>query len=782
MDTSCHGAYSSDQQMFPTLYDSQTPSTSYGPSIAGPNFPQSHHPGAYYASQVHNYHLPPVPGLPYPSTSMPNSPMRKKCEQPSALYPERMVPAAPDNRKIANTQAWMNDHCFMNYAQQHEYRTGSAPSSVMSMSRMSHLSSATEDTSMLSVNTQITELRQLSDLRAQMHTSAPSSSSSCIENMGPDHVKFIETVNKYIEKITVHVNHVDKKVAQEMVRAVFMMATRNDFERADVDKLEKMMKTLIQRWLRQNDTEDEIVETILRIMTRFSADGKTKQIMAKWMMYYADELLETFIRWMDPAQKSCKYALNTVHSLVGMVDRNRYGKDTKEQILDRTTRVMKEMDEKGDHYFINTYKSKQYVFDLVRRVFNGSDTWRQLFESKGGIQLLLRMLKKEVNESVVYRIARAIFAMVCSTDLTYAKKFVQLDGVKTVSYLLANPNCSERVALDVMLCLRVVSDVEGVRNADLRETISRALSMMGIFRNNPYFLHVAFDFLGNISTTRNGSANANKDFIADCGIIEGIINLLQTYNKRRDETVVKNLISSMLWSLHVFTGGCSSPERNISVRKRLILFDGAPSLLLNELAHPVDLSSRLYVISLFARLVDADQLNHPPILFAINVDNNSMTDVLFEIITTTANSLSVYFLNIIECCIFVEEKRTINKSSEKGNSQKKSIIQKAYALLTSLANCNTNFGNSIRYLCSSYQIWDLLLACEDSDVVKSTIDFLMFMIKDEAVREQLSKDCSLVEAIRSLTIQMNDNGSAAQFLLFHLMAESDTMVSFTPML
>lgn len=43
-----------------------------------------------------------------------------------------------------------------------------------------------------------------------------------------------------------------------MVRAVFMMATRNDFERADIDKLEKMMKTLIQRWLRQNDTEDDV--------------------------------------------------------------------------------------------------------------------------------------------------------------------------------------------------------------------------------------------------------------------------------------------------------------------------------------------------------------------------------------------------------------------------------------------------------------------------------------------------------------------------------------------
>ncbi|KAM3724316.1 Armadillo repeat-containing protein [Dirofilaria immitis] len=766
MDTSCQGTYPTDQhQQLTTLYDPQIPTTSYEPS----SIPQAHHHHAgYYNTPMPHY---PVSRVPYPSISMPNSPMRTqiKCESQQSSqqllqpqYPEQMI-STVDNRKIMNTQAWMNDHRFINYPQQQQqqYRTGSAPSSVMSMSRMSHVSSATEDMSMLSVNTQITELRQLADLKAQMHTSAPSSSSSCVENMGPDHVKFIETVNKYIEKITAHVNNIDKKVAQEMVRAVFMMATRNDFERADIDKLEKMMKTLIQRWLRQNDTEDDIVETILRIMTRFSADGKTKQIMSRWMAHYPDELLETFVRWMDPSQKSCKYALNTVHSLVGMVERHRYGKDIKEQILARTTRVMKEMDEKGDQYFINTYKSKQYVFDLVRRVFNGSDTWRQSFESKGGIQLLLRLLKKEGNESVVYRIARAIFAMVCSTDLSYAKKFVQLDGVKIISYLLANPNCSERVALDVMLCLRVVSDVDGVRNADLRETISRTLSMMGIFRNNPYFLHVGFDFLGNISATCNGNSNANKDFIADCGIIEGTINLLQAYCKRRDEAVVKNLISSMLWSLHVFTGGCSSPERNISVRKRLITFEGAPNLLLYELAHPVDLSSRLYVMSLFTRLVDADQLNHPPILFNISVNNNSLTDVLFEIIATTANAI---------------------ESDEKGNPQKKLIIQKAYALLIALSNCNTNFGNAIRYSCSSYQIWDLLLGCQDADVVKGTIDFLMFVIKDEAVREQLSKDCTLVEAVRSLTIQMNENGSAAQFLLFHLTTESDTMVSFTPIL
>lgn len=58
---------------------------------------------------------------------------------------------------------------------------------------------------------------------------------------------------------------------------------------------------------------------------------------------------------------------------------------------------------------------------------------------------------------------------------------------------------------------------------------------------------------------------------------------------------------------------------------------------------------------------------------------------------------------------------------------------------------------------SSYQIWDLLLGCDDSDVVRNTVDFIMFVIKDEAVREQLSKDCALVEAVRNLTTQMNDN-------------------------
>lgn len=49
-------------------------------------------------------------------------------------------------------------------------------------------------------------------------------------------------------------------MAREMVRAIFLMATRNDFERADIEKLELMMKTLIQRWLRQDDVEHEVIQ------------------------------------------------------------------------------------------------------------------------------------------------------------------------------------------------------------------------------------------------------------------------------------------------------------------------------------------------------------------------------------------------------------------------------------------------------------------------------------------------------------------------------------------
>uniref|UniRef100_A0A0R3RN82 Focal_AT domain-containing protein n=1 Tax=Elaeophora elaphi TaxID=1147741 RepID=A0A0R3RN82_9BILA len=183
MDTSCQGAYSVDQQQqLSTLYDPQVPTTSYEQQSSLPNHlpqPQPHHPVAsYYDSSMSHY---PAPRMPYPSISVPNSPMRTqiKCEaqqqsqqplpQSQSQYPERMITPV-DNRKIMNTQAWMNDHHrFVGYPQQQQqqqqqYRTGSAPSSVMSVSRMSHVSTATEDMSMLSVNTQITELRQLADL------------------------------------------------------------------------------------------------------------------------------------------------------------------------------------------------------------------------------------------------------------------------------------------------------------------------------------------------------------------------------------------------------------------------------------------------------------------------------------------------------------------------------------------------------------------------------------------------------------------------------------------
>lgn len=60
------------------------------------------------------------------------------------------------------------------------------------------------------------------------------------------------------------------------------------------------------------------------------------------------------------------------------------------------------------------------------------------------------------------------------------------------------------------------------------------------------------------------------------------------------------------------------------------------------------------------------------------------------------------------------------------------------------------------FFSGAYQIWELLNS-QDGDVVRSTIDFMMFVIKDETVREHLSKDFNLVEAIRNLSTQMNDN-------------------------
>lgn len=37
-----------------------------------------------------------------------------------------------------------------------------------------------------------------------------------------------------------------------------MMTIQNDFERADIQKLETMMSSLMQRWLRQNDIEQDV--------------------------------------------------------------------------------------------------------------------------------------------------------------------------------------------------------------------------------------------------------------------------------------------------------------------------------------------------------------------------------------------------------------------------------------------------------------------------------------------------------------------------------------------
>uniref|UniRef100_A0A9J2PAI8 Armadillo repeat-containing domain-containing protein n=1 Tax=Ascaris lumbricoides TaxID=6252 RepID=A0A9J2PAI8_ASCLU len=746
MDTA-FGMYRMPHQAY--SYEQQMPSTSYG-SACAPVAPS----GPCLYGQPHSIY--PRPRVPYPplGRSVPSSPMGEREKQQQ--YIER---GEVDARKIMNTQTWMADHRFTLVAQQH-CRSGSSPASVIS--RMTRVSNATDDMSMLSVNTQMTDVQQLTELRAAQHSSAPSSSSSCVENVDPNkREKYAQAVDNYLDKINSNINTSDKKMFRDILRAIFMMTTRNDFDRADTEKLGAMMYALIQNWLRQNDLEIDIVDTILRVMSNLSADGRSKQIIARWMTSYADQLLETFVRRMDPSQKYCKYALNTVHSLVEMVERSRYGKRLKEEIINRAVGVMREMELYGDRYFIKTSKSKQYVFDLLRRIYNGDDELRSAFEANDGIRLLLELLKKEMNELVVYRIIRALYAVVCSQDSSkFGERFANLGGVQTVSYLLANPHCSDRVALESIYCLRVVSDLEVVRSADNKEAISRILGTLERYNTNVSFVNVAVDFLGNVAANKDGTANMNKDFIVECGAIERLVAVLISFESKREESGVKSLLSSIIWALHIFTTSCSTPERTISARKQLVYSERAPDVLLYELANPVDLSSRLCTLNLFIRVVDADPLNHPPFLFSASGGNASLTDILFEVIKTTANTIEV---------------------NSKTN-QKKLIIQKAYALLISLANCNLNFGSAIRFACSSYQIADLLLSCPDSDVIRSTIDFIMFVIKDETVREHLSKDCSLVESLRSLTAQMNENSASAQFLLFHLTAESEPMVSFAELL
>ncbi|VDM25307.1 unnamed protein product [Toxocara canis] len=656
------GMYRMPHQAYP--YEQQMPSTSYG-SACTPMLPSG---PCFYGQQPSFY---PRARVPYPplGKSVPNSPMAERERQQQCI--ER---GEVDTRKIMNTQTWMSDHRFTHVVQQH-CKPGSEPSSVIS--RMTRVSSTTDDMSMLSVNTQITDLHKISELRTAHHSSAPSSSSSCAENVDPNkREKYAQAVDSYLDKINANINTTDKKMLRDILRAVFMMTTRNDFDRADTEKLSAMMYALIQNWLKQSDLEIDIVDTILRVMSNLSADGTSKQIIARWMASYADQLLETFVRRMDPSQKYCKYALNTVHSLVEMVDRSTYGKRLKEEIINRGIGVLREMELYGDRYFIKTSKSKQYVFDLLRRVYNGDDQLRSTFEANDGIRLLLELLKKEMNELVVYRIVRALYAVVCSQDSPkFGERFAHLGGVQTISYLLANPHCSERVALESIYCLRVVSDLEVVRSADNKEAISRILGTLEQYSANTAFVNVVVDFLGNVAANKDGTANMNKDFIVESGAIERLVALLISFEPIREETGVKGLISSVIWALHIFTTGCSTPERTLSARKRLIYSDKAPDVLLYELANPVDLSSRLCTLNLFIRIVDADPLNHPPFLFNASGSNISLTDVLFEIIKTTANTIEV---------------------NSKTN-QKKLIIQKAYALLVSLANCNLNFGSAIRF-------------------------------------------------------------------------------------
>lgn len=71
-----------------------------------------------------------------------------------------------------------------------------------------------------------------------------------------------------------------------------MMTTRNDFDRADTEKLGAMMYALIQNWLRQNDLEIDVlfficlkcIEIYLQILSwqvnfHFGVEGGTMKIL-----------------------------------------------------------------------------------------------------------------------------------------------------------------------------------------------------------------------------------------------------------------------------------------------------------------------------------------------------------------------------------------------------------------------------------------------------------------------------------------------------------------------
>ncbi|VDK24598.1 unnamed protein product [Anisakis simplex] len=78
---------------------------------------------------------------------------------------------------------------------------------------MTQMSNTTDDMSMLSVNTQLTDVHKINELRAAQHSSAPSSSSSCVENVDPNkREEYAKAIDNYLDKINANINTNDKVI------------------------------------------------------------------------------------------------------------------------------------------------------------------------------------------------------------------------------------------------------------------------------------------------------------------------------------------------------------------------------------------------------------------------------------------------------------------------------------------------------------------------------------------------------------------------------------------
>lgn len=63
-----------------------------------------------------------------------------------------------------------------------------------------------------------------------------------------------------------------------------------------------------------------------------------------------------------------------------------------------------------------------------------------------------------------------------------------------------------------------------------------------------------------------------QDIIVQCNAIDGLVRLLLRFHERRQEVSIKNLFASIIWALHIFTTGCSTPELTNCARKQVKFF------------------------------------------------------------------------------------------------------------------------------------------------------------------------------------------------------------------